>query len=86
MSIVSVIVIVDQSHDTRTSTFLCPNEKSIIPLGDLRESIGCIKEALLLGKGLKIEGNPDAFSDKVILLSLLRGELISSLPLILDEG
>ena len=60
-SIVSVIVIVDQSHDTRTSIFLCPNEKFMMPLGTFKESSGCINEALLLGKGLKIDGNSDAY-------------------------
>ena len=77
---------VDQSHDTRTSIFLCPNEKSMMPLGNFRESSGCIKEAPLLGKGLKIEGNPNAYLGEVILLSLFRGELISSLPLSLNKG
>tara|TARA_B100001248_G_C27376092_1_gene454349 strand:+ start:1295 stop:1702 length:408 start_codon:yes stop_codon:yes gene_type:complete len=85
-SIVSVIVIVDQSHDTRTSIFLCPNEKSIMPLGNSKESSGCIKEALLLGKGLKIAGNPGAYSGIVILFSLLRSELISALPSNLGKG
>ena len=58
----------------------------MMPLGNFRESSGCIKETLLSGKGLKIEGNPGAYSGKVILLSLLRGELISSLPSSLSKG
>tara|TARA_A100001035_G_scaffold204629_1_gene164761 strand:+ start:253 stop:474 length:222 start_codon:yes stop_codon:yes gene_type:complete len=58
----------------------------MMPLGNFRESSGCIKEALLLGKGLKIDGNPGAYSGKFILLSLLRGELIFSLPSSLGEG
>tara|TARA_Y100000816_G_scaffold209250_1_gene155027 strand:- start:229 stop:387 length:159 start_codon:yes stop_codon:yes gene_type:complete len=52
----------------------------MMPLGNFRESNGCIKEAFLLGKGLKIEGNLGAYSGKIIPHSLLEGELISSLP------
>ena len=57
-----------------------------MPLGNFRESSGCIKEGLLLGKGLKIEGNPGVYPGKIILLSLFRGELIFSLPSSLSKG
>ena len=58
----------------------------MMPLGNFRESNGCIKEAFLLGNGLKIEGNPGAYSGKVIPLSLPEGELITSLPSSLSKG
>ena len=80
LSIVSEMVIVDQSHDTRTSIFLCPNEKSMMPLGNFRESSGCIKEASF-GKGVENRGKwRYIFRQKLYCFRFLWGKLISSLP------
>ena len=58
----------------------------MMPLGNFRESSGCIKEALLLGKGLKIEGNLVHIQVKLFCFRFLMGELIFSLPSSLSKG